>query len=123
MQFYQEITEWEGDIPNHIYLLSDDKSKAFAYVRKGTDKVFEFSVPIAISMRGRKFKTVPNTFGYEIKAEKKVVEKPVGEQFTVTGSKGDKYVVTKLNGQYSCNCTGFMYRGKCKHADEIKATA
>ena len=33
----------------------------------------------------------------------------------VKGSKGDEYVVTKENGKWSCTCTGFQFRRKCKH--------
>jgi hypothetical protein len=33
----------------------------------------------------------------------------------VKGSKGDEYIVTKENGQWSCTCVGFQFRRKCKH--------
>jgi len=38
----------------------------------------------------------------------------------VKGSKGDEYIVTKENGQWSCTCVGFQFRRKCKHIGDIK---
>jgi len=38
---------------------------------------------------------------------------------TVTGSKGQTYVVTKIDGKVSCTCPGWAYRKSCKHQDEI----
>ena len=112
MKFYEETTKWETRTPNHTYLLSDDKSKAFAYVRAGTESVFKFKRPIKLDLRGRTFKAVPNTFGYKIEAEK--VE---GRVWTVKGSKGDEYKITELNGNYSCSCSGFRFRQDCRHVN------
>ena len=110
MKFYEETTKWETRTPNHTYLLSDDKSKAFAYVRAGTESVFKFKRPIKLDLRGRTFKAVPNTFGYKIEAEK--VE---GRVWTVKGSKGDEYKITERSGNLSCTCSGFRFRGDCRH--------
>lgn len=44
-------------------------------------------------------------------------DKPV--TITVTGSKGDTYVVTKENGRVSCSCPGFNFRRTCKHIQEF----
>lgn len=115
MKFYEETTKWETRTPNHTYLLSDDKSKAFAYVRAGTESVFKFKRPIKLDLRGRTFKAVPNTFGYKIEAEK--VE---GRVWTVKGSKGDEYKITELNGNYSCSCSGFRFRQSCRHVESIR---
>jgi hypothetical protein len=38
--------------------------------------------------------------------------------FKVKGSKGDEYVVTySQNKGWSCTCTGFGFRSKCKHIE------
>jgi len=115
MKFYQETTAWEGNTPNHIYLLDDSKSKMFAYVRAGTKSVFTFKTPLPISTRGRTFKEVKNTFRYKIEDDA-----PNTEKWTVTGSKGDKYIVSKMDGVLQCSCTGYKYHGKCKHAKQIE---
>ena len=115
MKFYQETTEWDNRTPNHVYLLDDSKSKMFAYVRAGTKSVFSFKTPIPISTRGRKFVEVKNTFGYSIQDDS-----PQTEKWTVTGSKGDKYTVRRVDGVLQCSCTGYKYHGKCKHAKQIE---
>jgi len=36
--------------------------------------------------------------------------------FQVMGTKGNKYTVKRSkNGEWSCECVGFGYRGKCRH--------
>ena len=113
MKFFQETTKWStNDTPNHIYLFSDDKSKAFGYVKAGTKDVIKFKSPIRFDLRGRTFKTVPNTFGYAL--EREVSTNP---QWTVKGSKGDVYVVERTQNGLTCTCSGFKFRAKCKHVD------
>jgi len=60
---YQETTKWaEGESGNHIYVFVDKPSgrtaKAIGYVRRGTDKVFRFSSPLTLDLRGRTFEAV-----------------------------------------------------------------
>jgi hypothetical protein len=39
----------------------------------------------------------------------------------VKSSKGDKvYNVTRFGGQYSCECTGYGYRRRCRHIEQVK---
>lgn len=85
--------------PNHTYLVSDDKSKLYAYIKEGTSTKIELKKPVDFSTRNRKFKVL-----------KEALEGKV-----VVGSKGDKYVVTSS----SCTCTGFKYRGSCKHLELV----
>ena len=58
MKFYQETTVWAGNYPNHIYLLTTDKSKMYGFLRKGTDEPKVFKKPIQFDPRGRTFKVV-----------------------------------------------------------------
>lgn len=113
MKFYQETTNWRDDIPNGIYLLNDSKSKMYAFIRAGSKSVFKFKNPIQIDTRGRTFKEVKNTFGYKLEAEN---DNP---KWQVRGSKGDVYTVERTENGLSCSCTGFKFRGKCKHLTQI----
>lgn len=39
--------------------------------------------------------------------------------FTVTGSRGDTYVVTKNSQGWTCTCKGFEFRKSCRHIAEL----
>ena len=39
----------------------------------------------------------------------------------VTGSKGDRYVLRHMGGAWRCTCPGYGYRGRCRHAESLKA--
>lgn len=38
--------------------------------------------------------------------------------WTVKGSKGNEYTVTKSGSKYHCTCPGFTFRHSCKHTAE-----
>jgi uncharacterized Zn finger protein len=58
----------------------------------------------------------PVQFRTDLKEE----EEPEGRVWTVKGSKGDEYKVSELNGNWSCTCSGFKFRGKCKHEESVR---
>ena len=115
MKFLQEITVWDSTVPNHLYVMDDSKDKMLAYQPQGQTEFFKFKKPIKIDLRGRKFTEVKNTFGFKMEEEV-----PEGKQHKVTGSKGEVYTVTELRGEYNCTCSGFRFRGKCKHSEMIQ---
>jgi hypothetical protein len=80
----------------------------------GQGEIRTFKNPIRIDVRGRKFVINPVQFATELKEPE-----PEGRTWTVKGSKGDEYKITELNGNYSCSCSGFRFRGKCKHAESV----
>lgn len=41
------------------------------------------------------------------------------KEWTVTGSKGNQYLVIRQEGKYNCNCPGFQFRKNCRHVKEI----
>lgn len=43
------------------------------------------------------------------------VELPDMESWTVNGSKGNKYIVTRTGTTWTCECQGFTFRQNCKH--------
>lgn len=45
-----------------------------------------------------------------------------GEQtWQVKGSKGNSYTVKLSGGSYSCTCTGYGFRRKCRHIEGVKS--
>ena len=117
MKWFAETTDYKDSVPNGIYLLDDSKSKMYAFKAKGTEAIKVFKNPIRIDVRGRKFKINPVQFKTKLKEEE-----PEGRFWVVKGSKGDEYKVSELNGNYSCTCSGFKFRGACKHVESIRQT-
>ena len=116
MKWYSEITDWsDSNSSNHSYLLDDSKTRMFAYKPFGTQPAQRFKNPITINTRGRKFKIINGLDELIEQAE------PVsGRVWEVKGSKGDVYKVTELDGVYQCACSGFRFRGQCKHVEVVR---
>ena len=115
MKWFAETTDYRDSVPNGIYLLDDSKSKMYAFKAKGTEAIKVFKNPIRIDVRGRKFKV--NDVQYKTKLRE---EEPEGRVWEVKGSKGDVYKVSELNGNWSCTCSGFKFRGDCKHVKSVQ---
>ena len=113
MKVVQEVTDW--DVPNHVYFLNDSRDKMLAYVQAGTNTVKTFSRPLGFDARGRKFREVPNTWNYTGEDDL-----PSGRTIKVEGSKGAVYTVVEQRGKYTCTCSGFKFRGHCRHIDAAK---
>ena len=112
MQVLWETTAWSDSTANHVYFMDDSKSKMYAFVTQGSRDVFRFKQPIRIDTRGRTFVAVPNIWDFESEETVAVT------QWTVAGSKGEKYVVNKDGNSYNCTCPGYTYRGDCRHVKE-----
>jgi hypothetical protein len=104
---FLEVTEWEGNTPNHIYLLEGDR--AIAYIKKGEAEPFYFSKPWNMDKRGRKFVKLDVSPFDAVETDPELV--------AVTGSKGETYYVNTIDK--TCSCPGFKFRGKCKHVDSV----
>lgn len=114
MKFFRETTAWA--VPNHVYLLSTDKSKMYGYIRRGTDRAETFKKPYRFDSRGRTFVEVRELGEIDLDLVK-------SESWEFVGSKGNKYIVQKLDGVYNCSCPGFMFRSECKHVKSIEEKA
>lgn len=107
MRIMQETTRWEGNTPNHVYVMNDAMTRMIAYVPQGSKQVKKFSQPIPIDTRGRTFVELDGVSAAEPDPEVKVVE----------GSKGQKYRLVREDDQWQCSCPGFKFRGQCKHVE------
>ena len=117
MKWFAETTDYKDSVPNGIYLLDDSKSKMYAFKARGTEAIKVFKNPIRIDTRGRKFVINPVQFQTKVKEPE-----PEGRFWVVKGSKGDEYRVSEINGNYSCSCSGFRFRGTCRHSESIRQT-
>lgn len=116
MKFYQETTVWDGNVPNHIYLLNTDKSKMFGYLRHSTGDVMVFKKAIQFDQRGRKFREVTELGEIDLHN----LEQPAEKSWQFTGSKGDVYLVQKIDNMLKCSCPGYTFRGDCKHIRQVE---
>jgi len=114
MKWFAETTDYRDSVPNGIYLLDDTKSKMYAFTPGGAKQIKIFKNPIRIDVRGRKFQLNSVQFKTQLQEEE-----PEGRVWEVKGSKGDIYKVSELNGNLSCTCSGFRFRGDCKHIKSV----
>ena len=111
MKFYQETTDWA--VPNHIYLLSTDKSRAYGYMKAGSAEPEVFRKPYRFDARGRTFREVPELGELDLNNLKSEA------RWEVSGSRGNTYIVEKVDGVLRCSCPGYLYHGQCRHVNEI----
>ena len=114
MKFFQETTEG-GHYPNHVYLLSDNKEYMHGYVKAGGNVLEMMKSKYRFGTTKRKFLEVPNTFGFV--DQPAVVVADTEDRWTVTGSRGEKYIVERVGKKLICTCSGFKFRSKCKHTE------
>jgi len=97
---------WNGNTPNHTYLLNGNKITA--YIREGETEAVYFKTPLMFDKRNRKFITLSvNPFKTVVKSDKILIE----------GSRGAVYELDKTHK--TCSCPGFQFRRKCKHVENI----
>ena len=104
MKLVMETTVFAGaKMPNHSYMLND-AGIAIGMRKFSAGEVVKFRTPLRLDIRGRTFKLVDD-LGSDADVSSKVVE--------VAGSGTNVYTVDLDRKQ--CSCTGFKYRGECKH--------
>lgn len=107
MKLLREITEWEGNTPNHIYALNE-AGKMIGFKNVTTGAWTTFVKPMMFSQSRRKFEKLPSSYPTPQTLRE---ERPLGKK--VKGSNGMVYYVF----EGTCTCPGFKFRGKCKHLD------
>jgi hypothetical protein len=116
MKILEEITEWKSRSNfNHVYFTNDSRSKIYGYVPRGAERAVRFSKPLTFDVRGRKFRVVANTWQFTTDEDA-----PQTRSWPVTGSRGDIYTVTELQGRLLCTCSGFQFRSRCRHVDQVR---
>jgi hypothetical protein len=116
-QILQEITQWDTDFPiiNKIYLL-DLKDNIIAYTNSDGN-INQLKKPIKLNKSRRKFIKV-NHIGLS-----KLIQKVEDNtRIFKVNSKDKEYIISLDNdtGNMSCTCTGFTFRGKCKHIEAVR---
>lgn len=112
MKIMLETTVWPDSTPNHVYFLSNSRDRMFGYVAQGTNQPVRFKEPIGFSVRARQFQAVPNIWNF-------TTSDSTTKTWSVAGSNGATHSVTELDGVLSCSCSGFQFRGQCRHIKEI----
>jgi len=115
LEILKETTVWsDGSNANHTYLL--DGTKIVAYAKYSDNTVQVLKSQIKIDKRYRTFVKTKHP-GLE-KLIKNTTLKSNTRVFKVQ-SKEKEYFVELSDYNYSCTCTGFNFRGKCKHIDAV----
>jgi len=89
----------------HIYYVNDADKLVWFQVGDYTRGLDKYAVPKKFFRTGRKFEKIG------IIEE----EKDIANIVQVAGSKGNTYSVDL--DENTCTCTGFRFRGACKHVD------
>lgn len=116
LEILKETTVWAGDYHNcnHTYLLDGDK--IVAYVKSGTDDVQVLRTKLRISKRYRTFQKAHHDGLANLSQNQP--KDPDTKVFKVK-SNTKEYIVKVNKARYSCTCTGYNFRGKCKHIDAV----
>ena len=84
----------------------------YGYIKAGTEEVTVVKKAYNFDARRRTFVEVKELGEIDLDQVK-------SEKWEFTGSKGDTYVVQKIDNMLKCNCPGYTFRGDCKHVKEI----
>ena len=114
IEILKETTVWNADFPvcNHTYLLDGDK--LIAYIKDGdiTNTPIISKSKMRISKRYRTFIKVNNPALSKLIPTK---AKDNNIRIFKVKSKDKEYMVEYNGKSLSCTCTGYSFRGKCKH--------
>lgn len=119
LQILRETTEWStgNPVPNHIYLL-DEANRLIAHAKFGGDEIVLSKAQFKIDKRHRTFVREKHSGLAAIAKTFKTEKNPNTRVFKVK-SKNKEYTVSLEGSNYSCTCTGFNFRGNCKHITAV----
>ena len=118
LEILKETTVWsDGSNANHTYLL--DGTKIIAYAKSSDNSVQVLRTQIKIDKRYRTFVKTKH-FGLQ-NLIKSTPAKSNTRVFKVQ-SKTKEYFVELSDYKYTCTCTGYNFRGKCKHITAVVET-
>lgn len=117
MEILKEVTDWSADYrqPNHTYLISGS-GKIIAYAPWHGSEVIVVKTEMKIDKRYRKFVKVMHPGLSKVSRNEKT--DPDARKFNVK-SNDKEYTVIVKDRNYTCTCTGFSFRGKCKHISAV----
>ena len=87
-------------------------------LQSGTNEVQVLKTPLTINKRYRTF--IKAHHDGLAKFTKSQPKDPDAKTFKVKSGEKE-YFVKLINYRYSCTCTGYNFRGKCKHIDAVSA--
>jgi len=118
LEILKETTVWsDGSNANHTYLLDGTKIVAYAKYSDNTVQVLKSQIKI-----DKRYRTFVKTKHYGL--EKFIKKTPIKSNTRVfkVVSKTKEYFVELSDYNYTCTCTGFNFRGKCKHITAVVET-
>jgi len=123
MEILKEVTQWDCDYqaPNHTYLVNN-KNQIIAYAKKHSNNITILKSRINLDKRYRKFikdnHSSLSKLIIKYKSEDNIIIPDNTRVFNVKSNNREYTVLLKYNN-YTCNCIGFGYRGKCKHSEAV----
>ena len=123
MEILKEVTQWDCDyqVPNHTYLVNN-KNQIIAYAKKHSNNITILKSRINLDKRYRKFikdnHSSLSKLIIKYKSEDNIIIPDNTRVFNVK-SNNREYTVLLKDNNYTCNCIGFGYRGKCKHSEAV----
>lgn len=107
--WYPETSTFKGTVVTSFPWLDADNF----CMTSGTGFVRSISMKSVVQIRDSKGAEMPLP---------KLGDTPKNREWTVKGSKGDVYTVSRSNGKFSCNCVAGQFRkSTCKHIKKIQA--
>jgi hypothetical protein len=85
----------------------------YGYIKSGTEEVTVMKKAYRFDARHRSFVEVKELGEIDL-------DKVKTETWKFTGSKGNEYVVQKLDNMLKCTCPGYTFRGECKHVKSVE---
>lgn len=116
-----------GKQSNHTYLI-DKKGRILAFAKWHSNEIDILKSRPVIDKRYRKFiksdhnelSKLIDSFKKEYNEKESIKEKPKYDRLFKVKSGEKEYLVHLDKNKLFCNCTGFNYRGKCKHVEFVK---